>query len=84
MAMHLNSWGLQERGYKLVAAYECFKKGERKFNIECYENSKDKEYLVRFWDSGRHAYDILYDNKEYANAKVKQLWSFYSFHKRVF
>lgn len=80
--IHLNTYGLLANGFQLVAIYECFTKGERKLNIECYTNGG--EYLVRSYYSGRRAWDNVYDNKDDANAKVKELFKLRAWHKRVF
>lgn len=82
MYMHLNSYGLCVRGFKLVAAYQCFKKGEKRYNIDCYSNGK--QYLVRDFESGRKCWDELFDNKDEANNYVVSLWKNYTFHKRIF
>lgn len=82
MTMQMNAMGLIANGYSHVARYECFKKGERKFNIDCYTNNK--EFVIKMWESGRRSYTLVYDNKDDANFKVKKLFSMYSFHKRIF
>lgn len=81
MTLHLNAMELANRGFKLVAAYQCIKKGERMLNVDCYTDGCT--YIVRHFKSGRRTWDSIFDNKDDANAKVKQLWSVYSFHKRV-
>lgn len=81
MILHYSRLGLIQNGFKEVAAYECFTKGKRKLNIQCWTDGK--VYLVRdFYSKGR-AWDMAYDNKEDANARVVYLWSTYSFHKKV-
>lgn len=79
--MHLNAIGLASIGFKLVASYRCITKGEKALNIECYTDGK--QYIVRSFRTGEHAWDNAYDSAKQANAKVKQLWSMYSFHKRI-
>lgn len=82
MTLHLNRYGLMQEGFRLIASYECFKKGQRKRNIDCYSNGSD--FLVRQYESGRRAWDNLYSDKTDANAKVKQIFNSYSFHKKVY
>lgn len=81
MTIHMSTMGLISNGYNLVASYQCIKKGERMLNIDCFTNGR--EYIVRHFETGRRAWDSIFDNKEDANNKVKQLWGKYSFHKRV-
>ena len=79
--MHLNRYGLQSKGYRMVASYTCITKGQKALNIECYTNSK--EYLVRQWKTGEHAWDIVYTDKNAANAKVISLRKQYNWYKRT-
>ena len=82
MAMHLNGLGLSQNGFKLVASYKCFSKGERMLNIDCYSDGAC--YLVRNFLSGGRAWDNVYSDKDKANARVKELMSIRKWHKRVF
>ena len=81
MIIHYSRLGLIQHGFREVAAYECFKKGHRKLNIQCWTNGN--VYLVRDFYSHGRAFDMVYDNKDEANAAVIRLWSRYAFHKRV-
>lgn len=91
MALHLNSYGLQSRGFKMVAAYNCFRKDYyddqakrqryERMTIECWKS--DKEFLVR--QIGRkRTWDLVYTDAAKANAKVKQLFGLSDFHKRIY
>ena len=83
--MHMNTMGLISIGFKMVAKYVCFSKGEKAFYIECYkkENENDTEYLVRQFNSGGHAWDNVYEDKEEANRRVLYLRSHYNGYKRI-
>lgn len=81
MFLHLSRFGLIENGFHEVAAYECFAKGRRKLNIQCWTDGKS--YLVRDFFSKGRAWDMVYTNPQDANARVKYLWSQYNFHKRI-
>lgn len=81
MCMHLTRMGLIQAGFKEIAVYECYSKGERKLNIQCWTDGKN--YLVRdFYTKGR-AWDMVYTNKHDANERVKYLWSLRKWHKRI-
>ena len=79
--MNLNTYGLMMNGFRCIAIYHCFTKGQKMLVVECYTNGT--EYLVRNFHSGRKAWDDLYDNKDDANNKVKYLFGLYNGHKRV-
>ena len=79
--MHLNTWGLNSLGFRMVAMYVCITKGEKAWYIECYTNGK--EYLVRQWKTGGHAWDLIYTDKNKANAKVVSVRNQYSFYKKI-
>lgn len=81
MLIHLSRFGLIENGFCEVAAYECFTKGKRKLNIQCWTDGKN--YLVRDFYSRGRAWDMVYTNKDDANERVKYLWSLRDWHKRV-
>lgn len=81
MALHLNDWALRERGWNMVAAYECFEKGQRCLNIECWENHG--AYLVRSWFSHGRLWDDVFHDRDAANKEVKRLWSLRKWHKKV-
>jgi hypothetical protein len=70
-----------QKGFRQVASYECFKKGQRKQNIECFTNGT--EYLVRHYQTGKTAWDSFFTDKDSANALVLKIFNQYSFHKRV-
>ena len=90
MAMHLNSYGLKQKGFELIAAYNCFDKwyfmeDKKKWRytcttVECWKS--EKTYLVRLKKG--YIWDLAYDTKEAANAKVKSLFENSTFHKKVF
>lgn len=82
--MHMNTIGLISVGFKMVAKYVCFSKGEKAFYIECYkkENENETIYLVRQFNSGGHAWDNVYNDKEKANDRVIYLRSLYKCYKK--
>lgn len=82
MAMHLNTHGLQQRGFHLVACYEAFTKGQKKLIVECYKN--DGEFLVRNYSKGEHAWDNIYTDKNKANAEVNRLLGLRAWHRRTY
>lgn len=82
MTLHLNDYGLQQQGFRLIAQYECFSKGERSLNIKCYKNGT--AYLVRDFLTRGRAWDEVFEDRDSANEYVKKLWSKRKFHKRVF
>ena len=71
MTMRMNACGLAQQGYKMVAAYVVFLKGQKKLNIECYR--KDNSFLVRNWTTGSTAWINEYNNRDDANAEVIRL-----------
>lgn len=79
--MHMNTMGLISIGFKMVAKYVCITKGEKAWYIECYTNGT--EYLVRQFKSGGHAWDLIYTDKNKANAKVVSVRNQYSFYKKI-
>ncbi len=81
MAFHLNTYGLMQRGFRLIAIYECFTKGQKKLIIECYKN--DTEYLVRNFTSGSTAWDNVFDNRNEANAEVVRLRKTMTWYRRT-
>ena len=80
--MHMNTYGLMMNGFRMVASYEAFTKGQRKLNVECYTNGT--EYLVRSFFSGKTAWDDIFTDKDEANRKVKYLLNLRDWHKRIF
>ena len=81
MTLHLNAWGLCEKGFRLVAEYEVFEKGQRKLNVRCYSNGT--QYLVRHWYTGQTAWDSIFTNKLLANQKVHELLHTYKNYRRL-
>lgn len=79
--LHKSRFGLMQDGFREVAAYECFEKGRRQLNIQCWYNGK--YYLVRNFISGRTAWDDVYTDKDKANARVVELWGSRKYHKKV-
>ena len=55
--LHLNRSGLIRAGFKEIAVYECYTKGERKLNIQCWTDGTN--YLVRDFYSKGHAWDMV-------------------------
>ena len=81
MVTHLSSYGLRERGFRLVSAYKCFSRGKRVLNIDYYTNGR--EYLVRNFYTNGHAWDDLYTDKSDANARVFELFELRDWHKKI-
>ena len=80
--MHLNTYGLMQRGFKIVGMYEAYTKGQKRLNVECYSNGH--EFLVRRWRRGERVWDNLFTDRHEANKEVKWLLSRESFYKRTF
>ena len=81
MTLHLNSYGLNQKGFRLVASYVSYEKGRRALNIECYSNGT--EYLIRTWFTGKSAWDNIYTDKNVANKRINELIHTYSCYKRL-
>lgn len=81
MALHFNDGALKERGFNLIAQYECFEKGMDCLNVKCY--STGRSYLVRDFKNHGKVWDEVFNDRDSANEYVRKLFAKRKYHKRV-
>ena len=82
MTLHLNEWGLIEKGFKKVAEYDSFEKGHGCTTIKCYKHD-DGTCVVRV-SLTRGVWDHVFKNSESANNQVKYLLSLNKWYKKTY
>jgi len=92
MAIHINSYALMARGYKLIAVYDLFDKGQwseerQKYfwdhsTVKCFKNDDLNKLVVRYVSGRGSIWDDVYTERDDANWKVQHYLDGCTFYKR--